>query len=81
VRSVLVLYVSSLQRESSLVGQCFRGVVWMELTLGFVHVRSLVLAVNLLVLAMQLIAYIMPGQHASVGHLNTFQYYSITNIM
>ena len=54
VRSALVLYSSSLETESSVVGQCCRGVVVMEVTLSFVHVRSLaVAAVNLVVLVMR----------------------------
>lgn len=54
VRSALVLYITSLETESSVVGQCCRGVVWMEVTMSFVQVRSLaVAAVNPMVLVMQ----------------------------
>jgi hypothetical protein len=48
------LYISSLETESSMVGQCCRGVLWIDVTLSFVQVRSLtVAAVNLVVLVMQ----------------------------
>jgi hypothetical protein len=54
VRSAVVLYISSLETESSVLGQCCRGVVWMEVTLSFVQARSLaVAAVNLVVFVMQ----------------------------
>jgi hypothetical protein len=54
VRSVLELYISSLETKSSVVGQYCRRAVWMEVTLGFVQVRSLAVAtVNLVVLVMQ----------------------------
>jgi hypothetical protein len=54
VRSAHVLYISYLETESSVVRQCCRGAVWMEVTLSFVQVRSLaVAAVNLVVLVIQ----------------------------
>ena len=49
MRSALVLYISSLETESSVVGQCCRGVVWMEVALSFVRVRSLAAAAVILV--------------------------------
>jgi len=59
VRSALVLYISSLETESSVAGQCCRGVVWMEVTLSFVQLRSLaVAAVNLVVLVMHCLLHI-----------------------